>query len=464
MQSEGKQNDTICAIATPQGVGAIAMIRVSGHSAINICQSLITPVKRNLSLANAQPNTIFLANIKKDDFIIDEVLISMFHAPYSYTGEEMIEISCHGSIYIQQEIIKLLINSGIRLATPGEFTMRAFLNGKLNLVKAEAIADLISSNSKASHSVAINQMRSGFTNKIELLREQFVDFASLIELELDFSEEDVEFADRNKFSELLKNIKTEVITLLNSFDTGNALKNGIQIAIVGKPNVGKSTLLNAILNEDRAIVSEIPGTTRDTIEDTINIRGINLRFIDTAGIRTSDDPIESIGIERTFDTLRKATIVLYITDISTQSIEDIQADIEEIRQKINGQRIIILANKTDLLNELPHHITEILAGDVIFISAKRKENINVLINKLFETIELQNIEDDTIITNARHYEALKQTFNAINQIENGLQTNVPTDLIAVDIKNAIQHLGEITGKIYTQEILNNIFGKFCIGK
>lgn len=461
-----RYTDTICAIATAQGVGAIATIRISGEQALDICEKIIKPIKHGLLFSQAKKNNVFLANIEKNNDILDETLVTIFKAPYSYTGENMVEISCHGSIYIQNEIIKLLVDNGVRMANAGEFTMRGFLNGKLNLVKAEAICDLIASNSKTSHSVAMSQMRSTFSSKIETLREQLLDFASLIELELDFSEEDVEFADRDKFSHLLNNIKSEVTLLLDSFDRGNVLKNGIQVAIIGKPNVGKSTLLNALLNEERAIVSEIPGTTRDTIEDTINLRGINIRFIDTAGIRVSDDPIERIGIERTFEALRKATITLYIADITNQSIDEIQSEIENIRNTINSpdHRILILINKIDLLTELPQHISNILSEEVVFISAKRKENINILTDKLFEIIDINNIEDDTIVTNARHYEALKHTLESINRINQGLNDDTPTDLIAVDIKSAIQSLGEITGKIYTQDILNNIFGKFCIGK
>lgn len=461
-----RYTDTICAIATAQGVGAIATIRISGEHTFDICEKIIKPIRHGLLFSQAKANTVLLANIEKNNDVIDETLVTIFKAPCSYTGENMVEISCHGSIYIQNEIIKLLIDNGVRMANAGEFTMRGFLNGKHNLVKAEAICDLITSNSKTSHFVAMSQMRNTYSSKIETLREQFIDFASLIELELDFSEEDVEFADRDKFSHLLNNIKSEVTLLLDSFDRGNVLKNGIQVAIIGKPNVGKSTLLNALLNEERAIVSEIPGTTRDTIEDTINLRGINIRFIDTAGIRKSDDPIERIGIERTFEALRKATIMLYIADITNQSIDEIQSEIEEIKNNINNQqqRVLILINKIDLITELPHHISNILSEEVVFISAKRKENINILTDKLFEVIDINNIEDDTIVTNARHYEALTHTLESINRINQGLNNNTPTDLIAVDIKSAIQSLGEITGKIYTQDILNNIFGKFCIGK
>lgn len=456
--------DTICAIATAAGRSAIAVIRISGKDSLQIAKKIFKPKKG--SMENIKSHHLYYGVVYENDTIIDDVLLSYFKSPYSYTGEESIEISCHGSTYIQQKIIELLINNGARTAKAGEFTMRAFLNGKLDLSQAEAVADLIASHSKTSHSIAINQMRGGFSSKIKELREQLLNFASLIELELDFSEEDVEFADRNEMIKLINNLEVEVQSLINSFATGNVLKHGIPIAIIGKPNVGKSTLLNSLLNEDRAIVSEIPGTTRDTIEDIISIDGVTFRLIDTAGLRNSKDKIENIGIEKTYQKVEQASLILYVVDISQTTVEEIKEEVAEL-QKIIGdtnKRIIIVANKTDLLFQTPSHFNELLEMEIIFISAKRKENINLISDALLKSVQTENINDTTIVSNIRHYEALHHTLQSLIQIKEGFEKGISSDLIAIDIRKALYHLGQITGQVASDEILRNIFSNFCIGK
>ncbi len=456
--------DTICAIATTAGRSAIAVIRISGKDSLQIAKKIFKPKKG--SMENIKSHHLYYGVVYENDTIIDDVLLSYFKSPYSYTGEESIEISCHGSTYIQQKIIELLINNGARPAKAGEFTMRAFLNGKLDLSQAEAVADLIASHSKTSHSIAINQMRGGFSSKIKELREQLLNFASLIELELDFSEEDVEFADRNEMIKLINNLEVEVQSLINSFATGNVLKHGIPIAIIGKPNVGKSTLLNSLLNEERAIVSEIPGTTRDTIEDIISIDGVTFRLIDTAGLRNSKDEIENIGIEKTYQKVEQASLILYVVDISQTTVDEIKEEVTELL-KITGdtnKRIIIVANKTDLLFQTPSHFNELLEMEIIFISAKRKENINLISDALLKSVQTESINDTTIVSNIRHYEALHNTLQSLIQIKEGFEKGISGDLIAIDIRKALYHLGEITGQVASDEILRNIFSNFCIGK
>ncbi|MDD3131576.1 MAG: tRNA uridine-5-carboxymethylaminomethyl(34) synthesis GTPase MnmE, partial [Bacteroidales bacterium] len=395
----------------------------------------------------------------------DEVMVSVFRQPHSYTGDDAIEISCHGSPYIQQKIIELLISRGARMATAGEFTMRAFINGKFDLAQAEAVADLIASGSKYAHDLALDQMRGGFSDKIKQLRQELLDFASLVELELDFAEEDVEFADRTKIGKTLDGLETEIETLLKSFQVGNVLKNGIPVAIIGKPNVGKSTLLNTILQEEKAIVSDIPGTTRDSIEDTIIIEGIAFRFIDTAGLRPSMDVIENIGIERTLQRIKEASIILFIFDAASTA-EEVQEVLEEHRHLIEdpSKRIILIGNKIDLLIEMPKGFKDLVELETIFISAKRKENINLISDSLLRSVNTQQLADTTIVSNARHYEALSKSLQAIGDIRKGFDSNIPSDLVAIDIRKALHHLGTITGQITTDEILGNIFGKFCIGK
>lgn len=465
-------NDTICALATPPGMSAISVIRISGPKSFEICDKLFKPRNKKLKLTEAISHTIHLGEIITENELIDEVLLSIFRNPNSYTGEDSIEISCHGSEYIQQKIIELLINNGIRLANPGEFTLRAFINGKFDLSQAEAVADLIASQSKISHDLALDQMRGKFSDIIKDLRKQLLNFASLIELELDFSEEDVEFADRGELVNVLNTLEKEIKKLISSFSVGNVIKKGIPVAIVGKPNVGKSTLLNAILNEERAIVSEIPGTTRDTIEDTIIINGVSFRFIDTAGLRDSTDKIESIGIERTYEKIDKAKVVLYVFDVNKTNCDEVKSTMEEFIEHIKNlptqssknKKFILIANKTDMLVEAPYGFRSMVEMECLFISAKRKENINLIIDSLSNYIEKEKVTETTIITNTRHYDALINTRDAIKSIKQGFKDEIPSDLIATDIRNALHHLGEITGEITTNEILENIFSKFCIGK
>ena len=385
-------------------------------------------------------------------------------------GEDAVEISCHGSGYIVQKVLSLLLDHGCRMARPGEFTLRAFLNGKMDLSQAEGVGDLIAASSKAAHRLAIDQMRGGFSSKIRGLREQLLQFASLIELELDFSEEDVEFADRMALGNLLGEIRAEVKLLADSFAEGNVLKTGIPVAIIGKPNVGKSTLLNAILNEEKAIVSEIPGTTRDAIEDTIVINGIAFRFIDTAGLRDAGDRIETIGIERTYEKIRQARIILYVFDINgTDSLDVVNASLDEFRRQLGEEgmkdkHFVLVANKIDQLMETPRHFRDMVEFECIFVSAKRKENISMITESLVRSISTDPEADDVIVSNARHHEALKGVLEAIDSIEQGFAEGIPSDLIAVDIRKALYHLGEITGEITNDELLGNIFSMFCVGK
>jgi len=461
-------NDTICALATPIGISALSIIRLSGPKAILIGDKIFKPLKIDTNLSEASTHTLHYGLIHtKDADVIDEVLIGVFKSPNSYTGEDMIEISCHGSIYIQQQILQLLIDQGARLAKHGEYTLRAFLNKKMDLSQAEAVADLIASNSKTSHKLALQQMRGGFSNQIEELRKQLLDFTSLIELELDFSDEDVPFANRDKLSDLLNNITKELNVLISSFSVGNVLKNGIPVAIIGKPNVGKSTLLNALLNEEKAIVSEIPGTTRDIIEDIIVINGIAFRFIDTAGLRNhSSDEIESIGIEKTYKKIDQAVIILYVFDVSQSSFKEINDDVSEFLEKIEdkNKHLILIANKTDQLIEVPKGFKNLVELETIFISAKRKENINLITDSLIKKIESQTNYNNTIVSNVRHYEALINTLKSVEIIHSGIDNNISPDLLTSDIRTALHYLGEITGNITSDDILNNIFSNFCIGK
>jgi tRNA modification GTPase len=458
------KESTICAIASPPGQGAISLIRVSGPETFTICGGIIP----NKKVSSLHPNTIHLCKISDKGFIIDEVLISIFKTPHSYTGEDLIEISCHGSTYIQQKIMELLVKEGACLAKPGEFTMRAFLNGKLDLSQAEAVADLIHSSSKAGHDAAIHQMRGGFSKEIATLREQLLSFASLVELELDFSEEDVEFANRNDLKNNVLKIQSVVEKLINSFQYGNIIKNGVPVAIVGSPNVGKSTLLNSLINEEKSIVSEIPGTTRDIIEDIINIDGIAFRFIDTAGIRHTTDILENLGIERTLENVRKASVVLLIIEPYETS--------DNIIQQINSltlvkeQKLAIIINKIDKV-ENNHNlyylnsVKEISKFQVISVSAKNKENLDKIHQFLIETAKDRKLNDnDIVVTNLRHLEALQHTHSAGVLVIEGLETKLPGDLLAQDLREMLNHLGSITGEITTDEVLGNIFKNFCIGK
>lgn len=466
IKSTGYNTDTIVALTTPPGSGAISVIRLSGSQSLSICLKHFKSINKKFNIENIKSHRIYLGNFVDGKHIIDEVLISYFKSPASYTSEDVIEISCHGSEFIQQKIVEILLNSGARIAEPGEFTLRAFLNGRMDLSQAEGVADLIASQSASSHRMAMNQMRGGISQKISNLRKKLIDFASLIELELDFSEEDVEFANREQFSQLITELKAELSLLISSFSMGNVIKRGIPVAIIGKPNVGKSTLLNAILNEEKAIVSHIPGTTRDAIEDTYIIGGYKFRFIDTAGLRQSDDIVESIGIERTYEKIKQATIILYVCDISSINNESVEKVLDEFKQYIQDEskHFIFIANKIDQLSELPSHIKEILQLDTVFVSAKRKENIHLLADNLINIVKKFNITNDVIVSNSRHYQALTNANIALEQVEEGFRADVPTDLIAIDIRQALHELGTITGEITTDELLGNIFGKFCIGK
>ena len=463
-------NDTIVALATATGVGAISVIRLSGKEAIELSDKIFKTVSGK-PLSEAPSHTVHLGTIKSENQVIDECLATIFKGKKSYTGEPVVEFSCHGSAYITQEVIKLCLANGARLAEAGEFTKRAFLNGKLALNQAEAVADLIASDSKASHQVALQQMRGGFTSEIEDLRQELLNFASLIELELDFSEEDVEFADRSQFEQLLKRIKTTLQTLIQSFSAGNAIKNGIPVAIVGKPNAGKSTLLNTLLNEERAIVSDIAGTTRDTIEETLHIAGVTFRFIDTAGIRDTKDQIEAIGVEKAKEKIKKAQLILYLYNEKENTTDEVIHFVTENYHK--EAKFILLHNKIEDLQEgIPPFDNEILASipeEYIFsqLRISAKENINIDELKKILSLYVKNLSPsagNTIITNIRHYEALNNALQAIEKVEEGMQIHLSGDLLAIDIRETLYHLGSITGAVSNDELLGNIFSRFCIGK
>ena len=464
------QNDTIVALASPSGSGAIAVIRVSGNDAISICKSVFNSVSGK-DISKQKSHTLHLGHIVDEEKVIDQVLLSIFKGTNSYTGENTIEISCHGSTYIQQQIIQLLLRKGCRMANAGEFTLRSFLNGKMDLSQAEAVADLISSDNEASHQIAMQQMRGGFSNEIKELRQELLNFASLIELELDFAEEDVAFADRTQFRELLNRIEFVLKRLIDSFAVGNVIKNGIPIAIVGEPNVGKSTLLNALLNEERAIVSEIAGTTRDTIEDELVIGGIGFRFIDTAGIRETADVIESLGIRKTFEKIEQAQVVLYLFDslkFKVQSSEYI-LEIEKIKNQFPLKPLVVIINKLDLMTEFEistiRKELETLNIKLIFISAKENIGVDDLKNQLLSFVNTGALRNnETIVTNTRHYDSLLKALEEIQKVNFGLQSNISSDLMAIDIREALYHFGMITGEVTNDELLGNIFANFCIGK
>jgi len=448
--------DTIIALSTPPGSGAIGVIRLSGPDAITLTNAVFS----GKDLEKQASHTLHFGLIKNGEQIVDEVVTGLYVAPKSYTKENVVEISCHGSNYIIQQIINLLIDRGARAAKPGEFTLRAFLNGAFDLSQAEAVADLIASNSKASHDVAMQQMRGGFATELKALREQLIHFASMIELELDFAEEDVEFANREQLRNLVTKINHVLHRLISSFEMGNVIKNGVPIVIAGKPNVGKSTLLNALLNEERAIVSDIAGTTRDTIEDELNIGGIVFRFIDTAGIRDTADIIEALGVERTLEKMKQAKLIIYMADAAQ--------DVAEIEEQVRGLEqlaipYLILINKADLIETAQRKAFEAL--NVVFISAKEKSGIEELKETLLEQVNLHHINtSETLVTNIRHVEALKQTENALQRVLDNVDNPVTSDFLAMDIKQALHYLGEITGTVTTDDLLENIFTKFCIGK
>ena len=449
--------DTIVALATPPGIGAIGVIRISGKKTFNILNELF-PSK---DLSKQQSHTIHVGLLKNNADILDEVVLSLFKNPTSYTGEDVIEISCHGSHFIQQKIIETIIAKGARLAKPGEFTQRAFLNGKLDLTQAEAVADIIASNTEASKNAAIKNMRGGFSSSLKMLREELIKFSALIELELDFSQEDVEFADRTALKKLISNLQSQTQNLIHSFSLGNVIKNGVQVAIIGKPNAGKSTLLNALLNEERSIVSDIAGTTRDTVEEILNIDGILFRLIDTAGIRYhTHDIIEQMGVQRSLEKMQQADVVIYLFDVNEMSADELR--IIEDNFKKQRQNYILVGNKIDTNKNQP---TEKFSDDVIFISAKEQQGIPALKTKLKNLVVKEDINTESVIvTNARHVEALQKLSISLNEVSTGLNENKSGDLIALDIRECLHYLGLITGEITTEDQLDFIFSKFCIGK
>ncbi|HCW11661.1 MAG TPA: tRNA uridine-5-carboxymethylaminomethyl(34) synthesis GTPase MnmE, partial [Bacteroides fragilis] len=461
--------DTICAIATAQG-GAIGSIRVSGPEAITITSRIFTPAKSGKLLSEQKPYTLTFGRIYNGEEMIDEVLVSLFRAPHSYTGEDSTEITCHGSSYILQQVMQLLIKNGCRMAQPGEYTQRAFLNGKMDLSQAEAVADLIASSSAATHRLALSQMRGGFSKELTTLREKLLNFTSMIELELDFSEEDVEFADRSALRRLADEIEEVIARLANSFSVGNVIKNGVPVAIIGETNAGKSTLLNVLLNEDKAIVSDIHGTTRDVIEDTVNIGGITFRFIDTAGIRETSDTIESLGIERTFQKLDQAEIVLWMID-SADAISQLTLLSDKILPRCEHKQLILVFNKVELINEtqkneLASQFSEHIGSEIesIFISAKQRLHTDELQQRLVAAAHLPTVtQNDVIVTNVRHYEALTRALDAIHRVQEGLDANISGDFLSQDIRECIFHLSDIAGEVTNDMVLQNIFAHFCIG-
>ncbi|MBM3168563.1 MAG: tRNA uridine-5-carboxymethylaminomethyl(34) synthesis GTPase MnmE [Bacteroidetes bacterium] len=457
--SLSEREDTIIALATPQGVGAIAVIRISGKDAIRVCNEVFF----GKNLEEQPSHTIHLGTIRDGEKIIDEVLVSLFKGPRSFTKENVVEISTHGSSYIVNQVLKLFVRKGIRLAKPGEFTQRAFLNGQFDLAQAEAVADLIHSDSESSHQAAINQMRGGFSSEIQELRQQLIHFASMIELELDFSEEDVEFVSREGLRQLVERILRLVEELILSFDLGNVIKNGVPTVIAGKPNAGKSTLLNALLNEEKAIVSDIAGTTRDFIEDEISLGGVIFRFIDTAGLRETTDTIEAIGVSRTQEKMRTASLILYLFDLSATDLAEVHRDLNKLENL--GVPYLKVGNKLDsaknnIVNEL-----QAKYPDMLFISAGNKENLELLKTRILELVNLDKFRTgNTLVTNVRHYDSLTKTRESLLEVLGGLDQLVTNDFLAMDIRRALHYLGEITGEVTTDDLLANIFSKFCIGK
>ena len=453
--------ETIIALATPNGLGAISVIRISGLNAISVTEKLFKP-KGNKKLSNQKSHTVHLGHLMKNGHELDEVLVTLFKGPHSYTGENTIEISCHGSTFIQQEIIDLFIENGIRVANPGEFTLRAFINGKMDLNQAEAVADLIASENEGSHKLAMEQMKNGFSNDLKKLRAELLHFSSMIELELDFSQEDVEFAERSEFKKLTVKIQTELEKLIDSFKSGNVLKNGISVTIAGKPNAGKSSLLNTLLNEDKAIVSDIPGTTRDSIEDSLVIDGINFRFTDTAGLRETEDIIESKGIEKTKEKINNARILIYLFDSNDTTFNEINSDMKSFKRK--DLSVLLVRNKVDLKNTNQNLINQLEKFEIIEISANNIDSVSSLKKRLVNEINILNPYTDTVISNSRHYEALMKALKAIKEVNIGLKSDISGDLLSVDIRKSIEHLAEITGEITNDDVLGNIFANFCIGK
>ncbi|MEM7297051.1 MAG: tRNA uridine-5-carboxymethylaminomethyl(34) synthesis GTPase MnmE [Bacteroidota bacterium] len=449
--------DTIVALATPLGVGAIAIIRLSGPESFQ----LVSKHFPNKALAKQKSHTIHFGNLMDGEKVIDEVLVSLFKNPHSFTKEDSVEISCHGSQYIIHQIIELMVRSGARLAGPGEFTQRAYLNGRFDLAQAEAVADLIASEHAAAHAAALNQMRGGISNEIKSLREKLVHFASMIELELDFSEEDVEFASRRELRQLIEGIDKVLEKLINSFQLGNVIKNGVPVVIVGKPNAGKSTLLNALLEEQKAIVSDIAGTTRDIIEDELNIKGVKFRFIDTAGLRDTKDQIEAIGVERAEQKMKEASLIMYLFDLSIETHEVIGKTEEQLIEK--NKPYILVGNKIDKATDLPKSLVE--NEHFVSISAKHESGIDALKARIWRVSRMDNFKaGDVVVTNARHYQSLVHTQNALQNVVRGIDNQISNDFLAQDIRHSLHYLGEITGEITTDDLLANIFSKFCIGK
>lgn len=450
--------DTIIALATPPGIGAIGVIRLSGKDAF----AQVNRVFYGKDITQEAPNTIHFGTIRNGDTILDEVLVSLFKAPHSFTKEDVIEISCHGSQYIIREIIKLFVKNGVRLAQPGEFTKRAFLNGQFDLAQAEAVADLIASDSESAHRTAMSQMRGGFSEKLKVLREKLIHFASMIELELDFSEEDVEFASRDELKNLILELNRTVVQLMDSFEAGNVIKNGIPTVIAGKPNAGKSTLLNGLLNEEKAIVSDIPGTTRDFIEDVLVIDGFTFRFVDTAGIRESKDKIESMGVERTMAKMKEASLILYLFDLAAEPVTEIFKEINRLENQ--GVPFIVVGNKSDIASQ---EVIDTVVKDprAVIISADQKKNLESLKEKVVSIVNLDSFKTgNTIVTNMRHFESLLSTSESLEAVLTGIDSQVTNDFLAMDIRQSLHYLGEITGEITTDDLLDNIFSKFCIGK
>lgn len=454
--------ETIVALSSAPGIGAIALIRLSGEGVKDIIEKIFKP---NSGVLKFKTKTATFGKLYDQDSLLDEVVMTYFQGPGSYTGQDIAEISCHGSGFIQQQVLQICIREGARMAKPGEFTLRAFLNRKLDLSQAEAVADLISSTSSTAHQVAMQQMRGGFSSKIKVLRENLVNFASLLELELDFSEEDVEFANRGDLKSLILSIHKVVQQLIDSFEVGNVIKNGIPVVIVGKPNAGKSTLLNNLLSEDRAIVSEIPGTTRDTIEDEVVLDGVLFRFIDTAGIRETYDTIESLGVSRTFEKIKQSAVVMYMFDVRETTPGSLRKTIDEVSDHIKEAELLLLGNKIDGLNleELKSEFSEF--KNILFISARENLQIEYLKNYLVDLFDKRALNvPETVVTNVRHVEALRRASNALENTHEGLARELGTELLAMDIRMALTALGEITGDITTDDLLENIFSKFCIGK
>ena len=455
--------ETICALATPSGESAIAVIRLSGNRAFEIASKVFVSKMKGKTIENSPTHCAIFGQIISNGKLIDECVCTIFRSPHSYTGEDSVEFSIHGSSFIAQKVIVALLENGASLANRGEFTKRAFLNGKLDLAQAEAVCDLIQSHNEASHTLALKQLRGGYGDILYSLRQKLVDISSLLELELDFSDQDVEFADRTALITMLNDIKTRANELVNSFQMGSCFKNGIPVTIVGKPNSGKSTLLNVFLKEERAIVSDEEGTTRDTIEEKLNLRGLEFRFIDTAGIRESSNKIEKAGIERTFTAIEKSKIILFIVDVNKTTPKEAKQEIEDLKQRIDftDKHLIIIANKIDIQKHKEKGWKEMNA---IEISAKTKQNIGEIVEKMFELFDINELNDKIFVSNWRHFEALKLLLESINKTEQGLTHQLPSDLIASDIRTCLHHLGEITGEVSTEEILGNIFSKFCIGK